>query len=258
MRMGAKIAVIVPAFNEQALIVRTLSSLPEWVDAICVVDDASRDETRERVLGVADPRIQLLTHPWNIGVGGAIATGYRAALAAQADILVVMAGDNQMDPSDLAGIVQPILEGHADYVKGNRFEHAAFREMPLLRRVGGRYLSALTRLATGLRVGDTQCGYTALTAKTLERLPLDQLWPSFGYPNDLLAMLAAAGSRVIEVPVRPVYADEESGMRPWHVLTITRVIGAAWLKRSFHRNVHMRTFVVDPIETRGDSQARES
>ncbi len=256
--MGAKIAVIIPAFNEQALIVRTLSSLPEWVDTICVVDDASRDATRERVLGVADPRVQLLTHPWNIGVGGAIATGYRAALKAEADVLVVMAGDNQMDPSDLAPLLQPILEGCADYVKGNRFMHTAFREMPFLRRVGGRYLSALTRFTTGLRVDDTQCGYTALTAKTLKRLPLDQLWASFGYPNDLLAMLAAVGARVIEVPVRPVYADEESGIRPWHVLTITWVIGAAWLKRSLHRNMHMRTFVVDPIKTRRDCQARES
>ena len=121
-----------------------------------------------------------------------------------------------------------MLSGRADYVKGNRFRHVNVHDMPLLRRLGGMLLSSVTRLATGLMVDDTQCGYTALSAAAARRLPLDDLWPRFGYPNDLLMLLAARGMRVHEVPVRPVYADEASGLRPWHVLQIMGVIGRRW------------------------------
>jgi hypothetical protein len=145
------------------------------------------------------------------------------------DVLVVMAGDGQMHPDDLEAVLAPVCLGQADYVKGNRFKHPAKRQMPVHRRLGGQALSALTRLATGLEVGDTQCGYTALSAHAARRLPLAELWPRFGYPNDLLGMLAARGLRVAEVPVRPVYRDENSGIRPWHALSIAGLIGRRWL-----------------------------
>ena len=96
--------------------------------------------------------------------------------------------------------------------------------MPVLRRVAGRMLALATRLATGLSVNDCQCGYTAISRSALLQLPLSDLWPRFGYPNDLLCMLAARGLSVLEVPVRPVYADEQSGVRFWHALTILLLI----------------------------------
>ncbi|MDX2053817.1 MAG: glycosyltransferase family 2 protein [Polyangiaceae bacterium] len=262
MRNAAKIAVIVPAFNEERLIRRTLSGMPPWVDAIIVVDDASQDQTRHQVAKVTDRRVQLVVHERNLGVGAAIATGYRRALRESMDVMVVMAGDNQMDPDDLGLVVGPILDKQADYVKGNRFVHPEVRRMPWLRRLGGRYLSALTRLTTGLPVHDAQCGYTALGRSMLERLPLESLWPSFGYPNDLLALLAGAGAKVAEVPVRPVYAEERSGIRAWHVLTITRVILSRWFaarrRSSLHRNVNVRALVINPVETCGDSEPRQA
>jgi hypothetical protein len=116
------------------------------------------------------------------------------------------------------------LTGRADYVKGNRFLHRERRTMPLLRRLAGTGLSAVTRMATGLRIDDSQCGYAALSAEAAVRLPLDDLWPRYGYPNDLLGLVAAHGMRVVEVPVRPVYADEKSGVRPWHALVVLAVI----------------------------------
>ena len=225
---GKRIAVIVPCFQEAILVGRMLERLPRWVDSIVTVDDASSDGTVEAILAVADPRVRLVRHETNRGVGAAIVTGYSCGLDAKAEVLVVMAGDDQMDPEDLPHLLGPICGGTADYVKGNRFRHRDRRKMPLLRRWGGRLLSALTRAATGLRVDDTQCGFTALDAQVALRLPLAELWPRFGYPNDLLGMLAGRRLRITEVPVRPVYAEERSGVRFWHLMQIAWIIGRRW------------------------------
>ncbi|MEP7049023.1 MAG: glycosyltransferase family 2 protein [Pseudomonadota bacterium] len=224
MWQSAKVAVVVPCFREARLIARTISGIPAFVDLIVVVDDGSPDATSEAVRALADPRVELVVHPENCGVGAAIVSGYRAALAAGCDVFAVMAGDAQMAPEDLEGVITPVALGHASYVKGNRFQHARARDMPLLRRCAGRMLALATRLATGLRVDDCQCGYTAISRAALLELPLSDLWPRFGYPNDLLCMLAARRLSVVEVPVRPVYAGEQSGVRFWHALTILVLI----------------------------------
>lgn len=224
------IAVVVPAHQEERLIARTLQGLPPLVDHVVVVDDASSDRTAEAARAVGDPRVVVLRHPENLGVGAALVTGYRHALQLGADVMVVMAGDNQMDPVDLPRLLAPICEGRADYVKGNRFVHPEARNMPWARRLAGRWLARLTRTASGLDIDDSQCGYTALRAEMAQRLPLARLWPRYGYPNDLLLLLANAGARVREVPVRPVYASERSGIRPWHALVVTRVIAARWIE----------------------------
>jgi glycosyltransferase involved in cell wall biosynthesis len=226
------VAVIVPAYDEQRIIGRTLARVPDCVDRVYVVDDCSRDETTQRVRAVRDARIVLIAHPSNRGVGAAIATGYGQALRDGCELLAVMAADDQMDPADLPALLEAVVSRGADYAKGNRFLHAEWRAMPPLRRWGSALLSRLTRWATGLRVGDTQCGFTVLARDAALGLPLGQLWPRYGYPNDLLGLLAAAGARVVEVPVRPVYADEDSGLRPYHLLTIALVIARRfWLSR---------------------------
>ena len=219
-----RIAVVVPAYREARLIGRMLRRVPAYVDTIYVVDDASPDATLAAAESVADARVRALRHAENQGVGAAIATGYRAALADAHDVIAVMAGDDQMHPDDLEKVIAPIARGVADYVKGNRFVHPDARRMPLLRRLGGELLSFSTRCATGLAVSDTQCGYTAISAHALGRLPLAELWPRYGYPNDLLGLLSSHGLRVQEVPVQPVYADEASGLRAFHVLSILGVI----------------------------------
>jgi glycosyltransferase involved in cell wall biosynthesis len=205
-----------------------LRRVPARADAIYVVDDASADGTAAAAAAVGDPRVRVIRHGENRGVGAAITSGYTRALEENADVLVVMAGDDQMDPEDLEALIAPVIAGEADYVKGSRFRHGDARRMPLARRTGSQLLSFLTRLATGLDVDDCQCGYTALAARAARILPLGELWPRFGYPNDLLGMIAEHRLRIVEVPVRPVYADEASGLRPWHVFSIAFVIARRW------------------------------
>ena len=230
MWQSAKVAVVVPCFREARLISRTVAGIPAFVDLIVVVDDASDDGTARAVLAAGDPRVQLVLHAENRGVGAAIVSGYRAALDAGCDVFAVMAGDAQMAPDDLACVVAPVALGRASYVKGNRFQHARYSDMPLARRAAGRMLALATRLATGLAVDDCQCGYTAISRAAVLRLPLDDLWPRFGYPNDLLGMLAARELSVLEVPVRPVYADEQSGVRAWHALSILWLIARRYAR----------------------------
>lgn len=219
-----RVAVVIPAFREARLIGRTLQGMPDYVDGIFVVDDRSDDGTAEVARKHPDPRTVVVQHAENRGVGAAIVTGYKRAIDTGHDVLAVMAADNQMHPDDLQAVVTPVALGRADYVKGNRFVHPEARRMPVLRRLGGELLSAATRAATRLTVTDCQCGYTALSRAAAQSLPLDSLWPRFGYPNDLLGMLAARQLRVHEVPVRPVYADEESGIRAFHVVSILGII----------------------------------
>src|SRR5215510_2598492 len=204
-----RIAVVIPAFNERGKIAATV---PELVDDILVIDDASRDDTSRQAelaaLRRAEPaRVEVIRHAANRGVGGALITGYRRAIAIGADVTAVMAGDGQMDPHDLPALLDPIAGGTADYVKGNRFLHPAiWTTMPASRIVGNLVLSAATRVTSGYRhVFDSQCGYTAIHRRALAAIELDKLFPRYGYPNDLLSRLHVADMRVVDVPVRPIY-----------------------------------------------------
>jgi hypothetical protein len=137
-----------------------------------------------------------------------------------------------MDPRDLPGLVEPIAGGDADYVKGDRFtSRNALRAMPPSRWLGGLAFSWATSRAIGLSVSDSQCGYTALAREAWARLDLEALWPRYGYPNDLLSQLALRGMRITEVPVRAVYADEVSRLKPRHVPVVAAVVARAWGRR---------------------------
>jgi glycosyltransferase involved in cell wall biosynthesis len=240
MWMGSRVVVVVPAWDEAPRVGRVLRGIPAWVDSIIVVDDASRDGTAEVARGVGDSRVEVLRHAHNRGVGAAIATGYKHALMSSEgprDAFVVMAGDGQMDPRDLPLLVAPLARGEADYVKGDRFRAPDVRRvMPPARRLGGLALSWATSRALGVSISDSQCGYTAIAAAACARLPLDAMWPRYGYPNDLLSQLMLQGMRVIETPVRPVYGDEASRLRPRHVPVIAVLVVRAWLRRLSKRS----------------------
>jgi glycosyltransferase involved in cell wall biosynthesis len=227
------IAVVVPAYNEARHIGRTLHGIPSYVDKIVVVDDGSRDDTASQVLLRSDPRVTLLRHAANRGVGQALSTGYARAFQDGADIVAVMAGDGQMHPDDLERLLAPLVEGAADYVKGDRLSHPdVFRRMPFTRLLGNHVLSLGTRVATGLAIRDSQCGYTALHRRAAERLPWRKLWHGYGYPNHLLGLLSQTGARVRDIVVRPVYADEESGIGWRHaLLVIPFVLASVALRR---------------------------
>jgi glycosyltransferase involved in cell wall biosynthesis len=232
---GSRIVVVVPAWNEAPRIGRVLHGIPDWVDNVVVVDDASTDGTAQAALQAVGPRGVLERQHVNRGVGAAIATGYRRAMALTAaarDVYVVMAGDGQMDPRDLRDVAAPIVRGEADYVKGDRFRSPGTdRAMPMTRRIGGRVFSWATARALGVAVSDSQCGYTAIAREACARLDLPGLWPRYGYPNDLLAQVARRGLRIREVPVRAIYADEVSRLGARHLPLVAWVIARAWARR---------------------------
>ncbi|MFO0762608.1 MAG: glycosyltransferase family 2 protein [Byssovorax sp.] len=230
---GARVAVVVPAFHEERWIGGTIRTMPGFVDHVLVVDDRSGDRTAEEARAVGDARVEVIRHEENRGVGAAIVTGYRRALALGASVVAVMAGDGQMDPDDLSGVVGPVIRGELDYVKGDRLAHpGVLRSMPPARLAGTAALAYLTRLAAGLpRLSDSQCGYTAISADALRNLDLSAIWPRYGYPNDLLGALALSGMRIGEVTVRPVYRGEASGLRAYHLLTIGYLIGRVAYRR---------------------------
>ncbi len=215
---GKRVAVVVPARDEEALLPQTLAGIPAFVDRIFVVDDASRDATRERAgeAAAADPRIEVVRHERNRGVGAAIVSGYRRALDERIDVTCVMAADNQMDPDDLEAIATPVARAEVDYAKANRlFTGQAWELIPRHRYLGNAVLSLLTKIASGYwHVADSQSGYTALGLATLERLDLERLYPRYGFPNDMLVHLNVVNARVRDVTSRPVYGvGERSGIK---------------------------------------------
>jgi glycosyltransferase involved in cell wall biosynthesis len=235
MWLGSGVVVVIPAWNEAPRIARVLQSVPSWVDAVVVVDDASVDGTEEVVRASSDRRVLLVRHDRNRGVGAAIGTGYKRALAMTSgprDSLVVMAGDGQMHAGDLPGLVTLIARGEADYVKGNRFRWGGVaRAMPPARLLAGLAFSWATARAIGVAISDSQCGYTAIGREACAKLDLDSLWPGYGYPNDLLSQAALRGLRIAEVAVRPVYADEVSRLKVRHVPLVAGVVARAWVRR---------------------------
>jgi glycosyltransferase involved in cell wall biosynthesis len=211
------IAVIVPAYNEENLISDTLQSIPPFVDRIYAIDDGSKDKTLEiiRSLATQDSRIIPLAHAINSGVGAAIVSGYKKMLGDDIEIGVVMAGDNQMDPAFLPELITPIIEGRCDYTVGNRLISPAYRKgMTTWRFVGNAILTLLTKIASGYwQLMDPQNGYTAISKRALERISLDDIYPGYGYCNDLLVRLNVVGFRVKNVPHPARYGREKSGIK---------------------------------------------
>lgn len=232
-----QVAVVIPAFNEQRAIGEAVATVPAFVDRVIVVDDASTDATAATAQAAAEARggcVDVVVHEVNRGVGGAIVTGYRRALATGCDVAAVMAGDGQMDPDDLPAVLDPIADGDADYVKGDRFRHPdVWTAMPPARIVGNVVLSAATKLTSGYHhVWDSQCGYTAIHRRALEAVDLDDVWSRYGYPNDLLSRLHVAGARVVDVPVRPIYGPHwKSGINLGTAPPLSWVLLRSWGNR---------------------------
>jgi glycosyltransferase involved in cell wall biosynthesis len=213
---GRKVAVVVPAHNEEDLIGATLQGIPGFVDRIYVVDDLSTDATAERARAVEDPRVEVITHDRNRGVGAAIVTGYKRALAERMDATAVMAGDNQMDPDELEMLTTPIVRDELDYAKANRlFTGSAWKLIPRNRYIGNAILSLFTKVASGYwHVADSQAGYTVISLRVLQLLDLDRIYTSYGFPNDMLVHLNVWSARVRDFPSRPIYGvGERSGIK---------------------------------------------
>jgi glycosyltransferase involved in cell wall biosynthesis len=224
---GKRVGVIIPAYDEEKLIAATIAGVPEFVDRIYVVDDHSNDATAERARETGDPRVDVIAHDRNQGVGAAIVTGYKRARDDGVDVTAVMAADNQMDPQDLETLCVPVARGDVDYAKANRlFTGQAWQLIPRYRYLGNAVLSLLTKIASGYwHVADSQSGYTAISLRYLELLDLDRIYKRYGFPNDMLVHLNVWNARVRDYPSRPIYGvGERSGIK------LRRVVPAiSWL-----------------------------
>lgn len=268
-----KIGVVIPAYNEEGFVADVITSIPEYVDRIYVVDDCSTDGTWEEILSAAHAdsqnmgktqaqispdggmvsergsvheqigRVIPIKHHENTGQGGAIKTGYLVALKDDIDIVAKMDADGQMDPDYLPRLLDPIVEGDADYAKGNRLLNRNHREnMPNWRFFGNAILTFLTKIASGYwKMMDPQNGYTAISKKALNNVRIDNMFEYFGYCNDLLVKLNAKGMRVADVAIPAVYEDEESHIS--YPTYIRRVSGM--LLRNFFWRLKVKYLVLD-------------
>jgi glycosyltransferase involved in cell wall biosynthesis len=240
------VGVVVPAYDEEELIGATLEGIPPLVDRIFVVNDGSSDHTAEVAQAAGDGRVEVISHERRSGVGAATVTGYRRAIADGMDVVVVMNGDNQMDPEDLPKLVAPVARGELDYAKANRLATGqAWQLIPKTRFFGNAILSMLTKVASGYwHVADSQSGYTAVSREMLELLDLDHIYTNYGFPNDMLVHLNVWNARVRDFPSRPIYGvGERSNMRYRHVvpriawLLVRSFFWRLWekyVKRDFH------------------------
>jgi len=233
-----RIAVVVPAYNEEGFVGEVIETVPSFVDRIYPVDDCSGDGTwleikqtamrmnriepeairgRHEAMtdGGATPTVVPMRHDENRGVGGAIKTGYREAMSDDVDVVAVMNGDGQMDPAVLDRILDPVVEGKAAYAKGNRLLSSDHWDgMSRWRLFGNVILTGLTRIASGYwRMTDPQNGYTAISVDALQQLNLDAMYERYGFLNDMLIRLNVHDMRVADVEMSAVYGDESSSIQ---------------------------------------------
>lgn len=201
-----KIAIVIPAHDEEKLIKPTILGVPKYVDKIIVIDDGSKDKTYDTICGIQDARIEVIKHKVNKGLGSALVSGYTKTLEENFDIVITVGGDNQMDLKELPLFIAPIMKDEADYVKGNRFLNESWKKMPLARLFGNTFLSAIEKFATGYwRVFDTHDGYTVMNKKALKAVNWEELWTGYGYNADILCRLNIAGLRVKDVSRTAIY-----------------------------------------------------
>lgn len=211
-----KLAVVIPAFRVERHILDVLEAIPDYIKHIIVVNDCSPDGTAKMVHQAAkkDRRIVLINHETNLGVGGAMQSGFAEALRLGAQIIIKMDGDGQMSPQYLPDLVTPLALGRADYAKGNRFrDFASLQRMPFMRRIGNLGLSFLSKAATGYwSIFDPTNGYFAIRAELIERLPFERIDKRYFFETSMLANLYLIGAVVRDVPIPARYADEESSL----------------------------------------------
>jgi glycosyltransferase involved in cell wall biosynthesis len=212
---GARIAAVVPAYNEEKMVATVIQTMPDFVDHIVVVDDCSPDNTSAVVTLAGDDRVVLIRHEVNQGVGGAIITGHLAAIDLGSDVNVVMAGDAQMDPRHLPSLLDRVTHDGYGFAKANRFfAPESFQGMPAHRVFGNIVLSFMTKLASGYwNLFDPQNGYTAVRTEVLRRIPLHRVSRRYSFENDMLIHLNILQVGAVDVPIPAVYADEVSSIR---------------------------------------------
>jgi glycosyltransferase involved in cell wall biosynthesis len=243
MYKNKKVSVVIPAYNVAPHILDVLKAIPEFVDETIVVDDCGCDGTTRILAQVADPRVTVIKHESNQGVGGAMVTGFKRAMKNGADVVVKMDGDGQMDPSYVSSLLDPLIDGGYVYAKGNRFlDNAKLKEMPTLRLIGNYGLTFLTKLASGYwHVFDPQNGFLAIKSEALKWIDLDHLAKRYFFENDMLVHLNIFGCRVKDVSIPARYGQEKSSMSISEVMVTFPV----YLWRRFWYRIYQKDVLRD-------------
>lgn len=239
------IATVIPAYRVERDIESVVSGLPPYIKHIIVVDDASPDSCADLVTAAAqkDSRITLIRHSKNQGVGGAMISGFRKALELGAQIIIKLDGDGQMDSAHIPALITPLLEGKADYVKGNRFrDFQSLQQMPIIRRIGNLGLSFLTKAATGYwNIFDPTNGFFAIRAEILAQLPLEKIDRRYYFETSMLSHLYLLDAYILDIPLPARYRGETSNM----VIRSVLIEFPIKLTRTFFRRIILKYFLID-------------
>jgi dolichol-phosphate mannosyltransferase len=250
-RKDTAISVVIPCYKEKAQILDVLNKIPEYISHIYCIDDGCPDETGKYIEENSnDPRINVIYHSQNMGVGAAMVTGYEAALKDDSEIVVKIDGDGQMDPQIINHFVKPIIEAQADYTKGNRF----FRledvyTMPVIRLIGNAVLSFMSKLSTGYwHLFDPNNGYTAIHKKALKLIPLNKIHKRYFFESDMLFRLNTLRAVVVDIPMQSKYGNEKSTLDiKTNIFVFTFQHLVKFIKRIFY-NYFLRDFHIASLE----------
>jgi len=239
-----KVAVVIPCYKVRSHILKVIDSIGPEVCKIYIVDDCCPDGSGDFVAeNCADPRVVILRNARNLGVGGAVLAGYRAAIQQDIDIIIKVDGDGQMDPRLIPDFMAPIADGEADYTKGNRFfDLEGVRSMPKMRLFGNAALSFMTKLSSGYwDLFDPTNGYTAIHVKVAKHLPFQKISNRYFFETDLLFRLNTLRAVVVDVPMRAQYGDEVSNLK------ISKVILEFFFKhfRNFSKRIFYNYYLRD-------------
>jgi glycosyltransferase involved in cell wall biosynthesis len=222
-KLKPKIIVVIPCYRVSKQILKVISNIPEEVASIILVDDQCPEKTGEFVAkNINDPRVTILTNSKNLGVGGATKAGYLQAIKYQADIIVKLDGDGQMNPEDIPKLTKSIIEEKCNYAKGNRFFTIKnVKQMPIVRKFGNLVLSFMSKLSTGYyEIFDPNNGFTAISSDYLTQLPLGEIDDRYFFESDMLYQLNLLGAKVLDIPLPAIYEDEHSSLNIWQSIII--------------------------------------
>lgn len=241
MYKNLRVAVILPCYNEEKLISRTIATIPKLVDIIIPINDGSKDKTLEVLESIAkkDKRVVVVNNDRNHGIGYTLVNGFRHALTnTEADIIGVMAGDAQCDPNFIEPMLAELCDENLDYIKANRFFHRdALKAMPGYRQVGNVFISLLTKFSTGYySISDTQNGYGFFTRHIMEKMEFEYIGERYDYENSMLIALSIAGGKIKDHPVPAIYGDETSTIK--FLPTALRALRAVWI--GFWRRIYYK------------------
>lgn len=242
MYKNKKVGVAVPAYNEERLIQKTLTTLPKFVDIIVVVNDGSSDATLKKIKEVAkkDPRITIINNDENRGIGYSLKEAVRKATTLGADRVAVMAGDAQMDPNQLQPMLNSMDKRSLDFIKANRFTHLeALTKMPFYRRVGNVIVTILTKFATGYySIFDTQNGYVIYTKDVIDRMPWSIIGDKYEYENTILIGLAIINAKIGDYAAPAIYGDEKSTIKVFSTtLRVLKTLFKGFWQRIYYKYV---------------------